>query len=287
MNTLSTQDLQAVIRLMTDQHDGETLPLIRQQLQRFDLPTLRELHDRAQHAPDHVAMELEQALRLGVWEDVETHLREQHASPVPDLLELLVLLASFGRPELDPATVRRDVAELHMLADCRLDRDGLPLERALALADLLGSELKFHALASGPDCPEHCYLDRVLATRTGAPLLLGCLYLGLAERLDVPLRGVTLPQTFVLAVPNVPGDPDALLYLDPSRRGQILSRLDLIEAVEQAGGAFHEDLLKPASPRLIFGRLLGNLYASYARSGDSCRCEMLQRYLNLWAPGAT
>jgi regulator of sirC expression with transglutaminase-like and TPR domain len=287
MTTLSSQDLQAVIRLMTDQHDSDTLPLLRQQLQNFEIGALRELQGWARQAPDHVAMEIEQALRLRIWEGVEARLREQAASAAPDLLELLVLLASFGRPELEPATIRRDLAEMHVLADCRLDRDELPLERALALADLLGNELKFHAHANGPECPEHYYLDRVLVSREGSPILLGCLYLILGERVGVPLQGVALPQLFVVAVHNAPSDPQALLYLDPSRRGLVLSRLDIVEAVEKAGGTFHEEFLKPVGTRLIFGRILHNLCANYARSREDCRGEMLQRYMNLWAPGAT
>jgi hypothetical protein len=47
--------------------------------------------------------------------------------------------------------------------------------------------------------PSNSFLNQVLETKKGNPILLAVLYILIAQRLNIPIYGVNLPQHFVLA----------------------------------------------------------------------------------------
>ncbi|MDP7397117.1 MAG: transglutaminase family protein [Lentisphaeria bacterium] len=86
----------------------------------------------------------------------------------------------------------------------------------------------------------------------------------MAQRLDVPLRGVGLPGHFIVLLES----SEPLAAYDPFRRGMCLSYLDCIQLVEQYGHTFDDSQLKPVTPRDILARSLNNLRQVYRRRND-------------------
>ncbi len=287
MRTLTTEDLAALVELLTDRADPELLELLRQQLRGMDDDTLQKLQAQSAAAPDHVAMEIDQAVQDRVWSHLATELKDLRRRHRVELLDLLILLCRFGHSAVSGPEIRQQVARLHVLCDCRLATTDAPLSRATELADFLGREMSFHGNQEAYHSPENCFIDTVIAGRRGNPISLSALYLILGERLGVPFRGISLRDYFIVGVYESPQDTEALLYIDPFRRGQILSRLDCIELVEQQGADFAEEMLVPVHTDLIFRRLLDTLYDTYERAGDTLRCDVVQQFIELWDGAGT
>lgn len=116
--------------------------------------------------------------------------------------------------------------------------------------------------------PRNSYLNDVLDRRKGIPISLAVVYCELAQRLELPVFGVSFPGHFLA---RHLGDPDVII--DPFA-GRVISEAECARRLE---GLFGEDvefdtrLLRPAGPREILARMLNNLKQIYVERQDFSR----------------
>ncbi len=167
-----------------------------------------------------------------------------------DLLALAIA-REFRDVDADRAIATLDAlgAELAQRAS---ETSGAPEALARACSRLLGDRHGFHGDHEGYDDPDNSMLDVVLTRRRGLPILLSVVYIEVARRADIPIRGVGLPGHFVVA--HFGADPP--LLLDPFERGA---------TVTAAGG---HDVVRPWRPHEIAMRMLNNLVGSYGRRAN-------------------
>jgi len=97
-------------------------------------------------------------------------------------------------------------------------------------------------------------LPAVLERRRGLPITLSVLYVGVARRAGIPLRGVGLPGHFVVGHFVAPGAGPELL--DPFHAGVRIALPDLPEAQ-----------LRPWGPHETALRMINNLVGSFTKRG--------------------
>jgi len=125
--------------------------------------------------------------------------------------------------------------------------------------------------------PDNSYINKVLELRRGIPISLSVVWLMAARRLNLPLTGVNLPGHFMLKYDV----PKADVYIDPFSGGKILSRLDCVKFMTNAGYQFSEKHLAPTTNRQILIRMLNNLIEIYFQRSDRLRAEPLKRAIEI------
>ena len=167
-----------------------------------------------------------------------------------DLLALAIA-REFRDVETDRAIATLDAlgAELAQRAG---ETSGAPETVAQACSRLLGERHGFRGDSENYDDPDNSMLDLVLARRRGLPILLSVIYIEVARRADIPIRGVGLPGHFVVA--HFGADPP--LLLDPFERGAVFS------------AGIGREVLRPWRPHEIAMRMLNNLVGSYERRAN-------------------
>lgn len=116
--------------------------------------------------------------------------------------------------------------------------------------------------------PRNSYLNEVLDRRTGIPISLGVVYSEVAQRLGLPVYGVSFPGHFLA---KYLGDPE--IIIDPYF-GTVINEKECAQRLRGIYGAkarFDRRLLHPASPREILVRLLSNLKQVYVDASDFIR----------------
>jgi len=122
--------------------------------------------------------------------------------------------------------------------------------------------------------PRNSYLNDVLDRRLGNPISLAVVQLELAQRLDIPLQGVSFPGHFLVRLPV----DDGLIVLDPYQKGRSLDETELrsraqgyFDAAREIDDHHLARMLEPASHRAILTRMLRNLKAVYSEREDLAR----------------
>lgn len=196
--------------------------------------------------------------------DSWTRLRHLSDADIP-LLSTALLIAKDEYPDLSLADY-----------EARLDAyaDGLRADFAEATTDtarlarlnrFMFGELGFAGDERDYFDPRNSYLNDVLDRRLGNPISLAVVQLSLAQRLGLPLEGVSFPGHFLVRLPLDEG----IVVLDPFHRGRTLDLPELRRRARSELSTRDVDdqrlarLLEPASHRAIVLRMLRNLKTSY------------------------
>lgn len=185
------------------------------------------------------------------------------------LLAAVLRVAADEDPQLDvPACQAQLQGHADALATEVASIASLPLKMAAINRHL------FQEQGYGPAedyyAADNNHLQRVLAQRRGNPIALAIVQIEVANRLGLPVHGISFPGHFLTSLDL--GD-DAILAMDPYRGGHPLG-LEQIEALaaQHLGGTPPEAallirLLMPTPVRGIVLRLLRNLQRSWSLAG--------------------
>ena len=178
-----------------------------------------------------------------------------------------LLIAKAAYPDLDES--------LYM---ARLDRLASDVKRDLAdnmdpaaiiarINHILFDEEKFCGNREKYYDPDNSFLNRVLDRRTGIPITLCLIYIEVAGRLGLDVRGIGLPGHFIVALYHEAGK----IFIDPFNRGEIRSVDDCLEIVRtytSETGAPDPRWLQPIGRKELLARMLRNLKLIYARQDN-------------------
>jgi regulator of sirC expression with transglutaminase-like and TPR domain len=117
-------------------------------------------------------------------------------------------------------------------------------------------------------------LNMVIERRLGIPITLALVYMEVAKRAGVAVRGIAFPGHFLLRVPEPPEASrrrsheraEADLILDPFNGGAALSEADCRTLLSSQMGdevPFSPVMLQPCAPAHVVARLLNNLKRIY------------------------
>ena len=157
--------------------------------------------------------------------------------------------------------------------------DGRAEQRLEAVLELLYRELKFKGNVGDYYDPRNSFLNEVIDRRTGIPITLAVVLMGVCRRVGIAAHGVSFPGHFLVRSAGKGGVP---MFVDPFE-GRPVSREQLDSLYEQATGDPGEmdpRYLEPASRKQILARMLNNLRNIYEVRGD---CARLRRVLEQMA----
>jgi regulator of sirC expression with transglutaminase-like and TPR domain len=178
-----------------------------------------------------------------------------------------LLIAKTAYPDLDESHYMEHLNRLAAM----LMNEGKASKNKVAMIPkinrLLFDEEKFRGNKENYYDPENSFLNRVLDRKLGIPITLSLIYIEVAERLDLDLRGIGLPGHFITALYHASGS----VFIDPFYRGEIRTVEDCREIISQhvgEAGASDPEWLKPIGKKEFLARMLRNLKLIYAQKDD-------------------
>jgi len=182
-----------------------------------------------------------------------------------DLCEAALWIAAEARPPLPVARYLERVDRLAERARPALSGAASAVERATRLVDFLYREEGFAGNSDDYYDARNSYFDQVLDRRTGIPITLSILWIGVAQRLNLDAAGVAFPGHF-LARLETPGEAAVLV---DAFHGRVVGIPECEELLQRALGQptrFDARLTRPAPPREILARVLRNLKQIHVRT---------------------
>ena len=184
-----------------------------------------------------------------------------------DLLEAALWVAAEEYPALEVSREMRRVDVLGGEAARRVASRKNPFARLDAVREFLFDELRFRGNSEAYDDPRNSYLNDVLDRRLGIPLTLSLLYLEVAARAGLVVRGVALPGHFVARI----DEQGRTLFVDPFHGGAVITEEDCRDLVFRTTGRaalFRREILDGATGSQMLSRLLLNLKRIHLAQGS-------------------
>jgi regulator of sirC expression with transglutaminase-like and TPR domain len=124
-----------------------------------------------------------------------------------------------------------------------------------------------------------------LETKKGSQTSLAIIYSIIAQKLDIPVYGVNLPQHFILAYVDETRQSEfesgILFYINAFNKGFIFGRRDVDMFLKQLNLNPDKQFYEPCSNTDIIKRVLRNLISAYEHLGSSEKVTELNDLLKI------
>lgn len=196
-----------------------------------------------------------------------------------------LLIAKAAYPDLENSLYLDRLDQMAARIKRNLKVDIGPVDIIKKINQVLFGEERLRGNRENYYDPDNSYLNRVIDRRTGIPITLSLIYIEVAGRLGLDVRGIGLPGHFIVALYHESG----ITYIDPFNGGEIRTTDDCLEIVrtytkEAKASSLH--WLKPISKAEILTRMLRNLRLIYARQGDDIMLFKMIHWILTLQPGA-
>jgi regulator of sirC expression with transglutaminase-like and TPR domain len=197
--------------------------------------------------------------------------RQQFAAAVSrpddriDLAEAALLIAREEYPGLEVGAYLRRLDELAAAARPAVHPDSPAAEQVAQLNRFMFVERGFAGNRDNYYDPRNSYLNEVLDRRTGIPISLSLVYSEVAQRLDLPVYGVSFPGHFLVKYAGT-----SEIIVDPFF-GVVITQQECWQRLYGIYGSkarLDPRMLRPASRRETLVRLLSNLKQIYVDTAD-------------------
>ena len=202
-----------------------------------------------------------------------------------DLLAGTLLISRYQYPDLDTEQVRKQIDLIKRDVWLEINPNLTAYEKVKVINHILFDVYNFSGNTSNYHAPQNSFINNVLESKRGNPLLLSIVYSVIAQGLNIPIYGVNLPEHFILAYRDEyaiqqEGEDEAILfYINPFSRGAVFSRREIDTFLKQLklepNRIFYE-----SCPNIdIVSRQVRNLVHSYEKLGYPNKVNDLKELL--------
>ena len=238
---------------------------------------------------------LEKVIHRLQWNDVQCHLTAWLEGDRSDLLSALCIIARYQYPNLDEQAVRQTLQAIRIEVWMGLNEQMTALEQVRHLNFVLFRVHKFRGNTDEYLNPNNNFINKVLETRKGNPLMIGLVYMLIAQKLDLPIYGVNLPQHFVLAYleqgsysgQNKSEDFQQesyrrpLFYINAFNMGSVFGKRDLDQFLRMVHVEPKDQFYRACTNTEILLRLCANLESSYRDAEEFHKISEIKKLTQL------
>lgn len=277
--------LTALIDLL-DEPDDKAFSVIREKIHAFGKEAISSLEQAWENTfNDVIQQRIEDIIKQIQQENLKHDFLNWIRLGSSDLLQGFLLLSRFHYPELNEEEIRVRIEQLKMDIWLELNEGMTALENVKVINHVLFNIQRFDGNRVNLNALSNQFINTLLETRTGSPLTLGMLYLILAQKLNLPVHGVNLPQHFILAYvtnPELiqPTEYDVLFYINPFNKGAVFTRREIDLFIRQLKIKPDPSFFMPCTTVDIIQRLINNLIFSYSQVQQQEKAEDLRIFLD-------
>lgn len=269
--------LKALIKLLDDS-DPEILDHIRKKLISLGTGAIPMLEEEWGKSFDPLIQQrIERIVHAIQFETLVTDFTAWQNSIYHDLLEGMMLVARINYPDLNEQKVHDQLNKLYEMAHTETGLVQSPLEKVQALNRVMFEFAGFRGNTANFHSPQNSFINTVLESKKGNPLMLSVIYILVAQRCNMPVYGVNLPEHFICAFQERNSvhlneyaypDADILCYINPFSRGNVFGKDAIEEFLQKLNLKPQESFFTPCRNEDIILRSLRNLENSFRKTGE-------------------
>jgi regulator of sirC expression with transglutaminase-like and TPR domain len=285
---INPTEVNSLIRLLDDP-DAEVYEHVHQKLLSFGNEVIEYLENAFEQAFDPIQQDrianLVHEIQFGT---VKNDLKLWYQSGAFDLLQGILIINRYQYPDLDEQKVINQIEALKRDIWIQMINEASPVEQIKLMNHVFYSIHGFSGNTANHRDPQNSYISQVLETKKGNQISLAIIYSIIAQKLDIPVYGVNLPQHFILAYLDESRETEfeggILFYINAFNKGFIFGRRDVDMFLKQLNLQFDKQFYEPCSNADIIKRVLRNLISAYEHLGSSEKVDELNELLDILIP---
>ncbi len=206
-----------------------------------------------------------------------------------DLMEGYLIASGLKYPNIDETHVLKELDILTRSVWIELNENTTSIEKIKILNHVFFEIYKVGGELNDINQPDSFFLNNLVQTWRGNAVSVGILYLIIAQKLSLPVRGVDLPGNFIacythdkddLSIGYVPLHP-AKFYINPMAGGAIFTRKEIDFYIDSAQLTPSQACYNPASNKSIMKRWFKDLLAACLQKGELTTAADIKKMIQL------
>jgi len=282
---INPTEVNSLIRLLDDP-DTEIYEHVHQKLLSFGPEAIEYLELAWEEAFDPIQQErianLVHEIQFSI---LKNDLRLWYQGGAFDLLQGILIINRYQYPDLDEQKVINQVEAIKRDIWIQMMNEASPADQVKLINHVFYNIYGFSGNTTNHQDPQNSYLSQVLETKKGNQISLAIIYSIIAQKLDIPVYGVNLPQHFILAYMDESMQSEfeggILFYINAFNKGFIFGRRDVDMFLKQLNLKFDKQYYEPCSNTDIIKRVLRNLISAYEHLGSSEKVNELNELIGI------
>jgi regulator of sirC expression with transglutaminase-like and TPR domain len=275
---MTDQELKALISLLDDE-DTEVITIVEREIRSQGGRIIPLLEHQWEHESMNPSFQqkIEDLIHDLQFEQVLDRMAHWRHGGAMDLLEGLWIIATYQYPDLSLEKLKADVGQLYYEAWTDFKPEMHPIDQVRTLNYVFFNKLKFGANTKNFHSPSNSMINIVLDARKGNPISLCCLFMLVAQRLNMPMYGVNLPNLFVLTYKQ----DSVQFYVNVFNKGLIFMKSDIDHYIAQLGIKPIDAFYQPCTNLDIMRRVLRNLALAFEKLSDTDKVKEIEQIAKL------
>lgn len=283
-------DLISKIKLLDDP-DENIYQSIRDSIISDGLDAIPLLEETWGNEPNPLIQErIEEIVKTIQFRHLKAQFFDWKQSGAKDIIYGAYLVAKYIYADLQWATIETSINKIKKDIWIELNQNLTALEKVKLLNFIVFDIYGFNVTTLNPYSPQNYFINHVLDTKKGNDLALCVLYTGIAQRLNIPIFGVNLPNNYIVCYVDQLSafeafgdttDNDVLFYITPRGKGTVFGRKEIDYFLQQAKIEPKKEYYSPMSNLDFIVEMLKQLIISYTEMGYIEKSDDLNEIIHL------
>jgi regulator of sirC expression with transglutaminase-like and TPR domain len=211
------------------------------------------------------------------------------ASKEQDLLRGFLIVTRFQYPNLEEEKLLADLNKLTRSVWIELNDNLTSLEKIKVLNHVLFGSNEIGGEITDMHIPDHYFLNNLLQSKRGNAVSIGILYIIIAQKLLIPIKGVDLNGNFIACFTHLPSEfrnnykpvSEVKFYINPFAQGAVFTKKEILLYLEKADIEPTPGCFRPADNRTVLRRWCKDLMYAYLESGREEKARDLRTILRI------
>jgi regulator of sirC expression with transglutaminase-like and TPR domain len=280
---MNDKELESLIKLLDDP-DEEVSQHVEEKLLSYGNEVIEYLESAWEQSFDAVLQErIENLVHKIQYQSVKKELELWYHSGSFDLLQGVIIINKYQYPDMDPQKIINQIEDIKREVWLQMVYDMSAIEKVKIINHVLYSIYNFSGNTTNHQDPQNSYISQVLESKKGNQISLAIIYSVVAQKLDIPIYGVNLPQHFILAYIDEAreyiSEEGVLFYINAFNKGFIFSRRDVDSFLKQLNLPQAKEYYEPCKNEEIIRRILRNLISAYQKLGYEDKVNEIEELL--------
>lgn len=282
---INPTEVNSLIRLLDDP-DSEIYGHVYNKLFSYEAEAITYLESAFEQAFDPVLQErIANLVHEIQFSSLKNDLKLWNQSGAFDLLQGILIINRYQYPDLDEQKVINQIEAIKRDIWLQMMNEASPKEQIKLINHVFYNIYGFSGNTANHLDPQNSYLSQVLEIKKGNQISLAIIYSIIAQKLDIPVYGVNLPQHFILAYLDESMQSEfesgILFYINAFNKGLLFGRRDVDMFLKQLNLKFDKQFYEPCSNTDIIKRVLRNLISAYENLGSAEKVRELNELLEI------
>jgi regulator of sirC expression with transglutaminase-like and TPR domain len=219
-------------------------------------------------------------------EEIKLELEKWRDSSDRDLLKGSLIISKFQFPDIDDTMVDIELEKIKQKVWLEISEEHTAFEIVKIFNHVLFDLCGFKSSENNFYTPQNSFINTVLESKKGNQLSLSILYSIIAQKLEIPIYGINLPNHFVLGFIDEfqtlkmlgldTSDRNILFYINPFSKGRIFDHNEIENYLRKLNLPLKNNYFEPCTNTDILKEMINSLTYAYQKVGENNKVKELE-----------